>query len=409
MIGSGEEYNRFLKNPIWVEKMAYVMKSLALGSLLLSGVVIAFRFNVDFAVLYRVAKEIGLSTLQVYEPTVGEPGFFYGPVSLVLIRPLALLSYAEGHLLWIALQSVIFVLFWWLLRRQFSFLGSASLWAWLVVWGASINGIHNSFQSGNIQLMLAVILLAAEDLAKGSKRRQVWGGILLACAAAVKVYPAFMIVFYFLLGSRRMIGGIFIGLLACVLFPTLFFGGLDSWNLHVAFFRNLFIYHQGNSFGAIPDILCLPSLIHRITDGWVNAAVVTPLTVGILSAVSLAYYLTVYKNRLQLGLRKPLWSLGLALMILVNPSTRVHYFVLLVPAVASLVELWIEGHRSKIATYVTAIALVLVCLTTEEIVGKTLNNFLEYRGFPTWGILMLCLVLAVTCIRSSRRLERSAI
>jgi hypothetical protein len=47
----------------------------------------------------------------------------------------------------------------------------------------------------------------------------------------------------------------------------------------------------------------------------------------------------------------------------------------------------------------------LVAFTAEGVVGHDLNDRLEFLSLPTYGMLILCGVLAVSLFRGNRRLQ----
>ena len=107
-----------------------------------------------------------------------------------------------------------YILFWFLLSVLYPFLGNNDVrWGWILVWIVAINPIHNNFQSNNIQLMLACVLLLAEILAqKKNPALQTLGGSLCSLAAAIKVFPLFIAVYYLLVKPRPVRLGVILGL-----------------------------------------------------------------------------------------------------------------------------------------------------------------------------------------------------
>lgn len=368
--------------------------------LLIPCVGITLRYHVDFVNMYQTAKwtHEDLSRIYADNEASGLGRFFYGPVMLVLIKPLGKLSFAAAKSVWVGLQLLSYCLFWILIHRLFPPLNKTML-GWLLVWVVSINPIHNNFQSNNIQLMLAVMLLLSEVWASGgNKTRQFLAGFLVALAGTIKIFPLFIVVFYFLTKARSVRSGIVLGLSFALVAPVLVFGYSDTLNLFQGFYQNLASYHRENDLIKIVDILCLPSLFARILMPFVDPTTVSWITKGFIVGISLLFYSYAWRQRANRAHRFQLhlWSLGLALMTLLNPSTRPHYFIFYIPAFCCLVEWWNENRLSRWAWAGTWVSFALISFTVEWIVGgKTLNNFLEGLSLPTLGMVLLCVLLVV--------------
>src|ERR1041385_2557665 len=78
-----------------------------LGALLIACIGIALRFDVDFTVFHGAVQILRGGSYEVYGVPVGmlKARFFYGPLFLVLLSPLARFSFFAAKLIWIALQT----------------------------------------------------------------------------------------------------------------------------------------------------------------------------------------------------------------------------------------------------------------------------------------------------------------
>ncbi len=253
--------------------------------------------------------------------------------------------------------------------------------------------------------MLATLLVLAEKLTRSSSSsKQILGGILVTFTAGIKVFPAFLVLYYFIAKNNATRKGILLGGLIVIASPFLFLGPDKALFLYQGFFSNLITYSAENSLTKINDILCLPSLLARI--GWSSKAI--NICVLIISAL---FYLWVYLSRLSFKQGRTeyhLLAMAWALSVLLNPSTRPHYFIFYIPAFCSILEVIYSNSYSKVLTWGLIFSTLLIAFTAEGVVGKQWNEWLEHANFPTYGMVLLCLVLtvAVLATQNSRDNQR---
>lgn len=362
-----------------------------LGLLLIPCWVMGIKYEIDLVVLHATAKFLITDFTRVYAQNGVLGRYFYGPFSLILIKPLGYLNFTIVKYFWLCLQTFCYFWFWRFLSSLYPVLNDKKwFWGWFLVWIISINPIHNNFQSNNIQLMLATTLLLAETLCRNpSSKKQVLGGMLVAFTAGVKVFPGFLLVYYFLAKSTATRKGILAGSAVVLLSPFLFLGIEKSLFLYRGFFLNLTTYSAENSLTRINDILCIPSLLARLS-------VPSPLINGCVLLLSALFFgwVWVSKNKASFTREEP-YFLGLswALSVLLNPSTRPHYFIFYVPAFCSLVEYLSIKPKARGVMIATLIATLLIAFTAEGVTGKALNDWLEAASVPTIGMTLLCLTL----------------
>lgn len=359
--------------------------------------VIGWLYEIDIKTAHWVISRILTFPSMIYGPVQNnELGrYYYGPFSLVLFMPLSKLAFVPFKIVWLLLQTTSFVLFWWFLVRLYPALFRSS-WRSFFVWIIAINPIHNNFQSNNIQLMLAVILLGAQLLSRSKNTLgPLIAGVLVAGAAHVKVYPAFLAVFYFLTGRPALRWGVAGGAVGFALLPFAVFGIPLGTTLYSGFLENITIYGTDNPLTRVSDILCLPSLLARTLEPYASSSTVLAVTWSLTFLVSMAFFLWAWRRR---GGDTPPWEIAWLLMAFLNPSTRVHYFVFLVPAFCWWLEKLDVKSARQLFFFVTS--LLLVTFTVEGVVGRTLNNRLEYLNLPTWGILVALFSVVILKIRA---------
>lgn len=216
------------------------------------------------------------------------------------------------------------------------------------------------------------------------------GGLLVAFTAGIKVFPAFLVVYYFIAKSSSTRKGIIIGCLIVALSPFVVLGPSKAYFLYQGFIGNLTTYSADNSLTKTNDILCLPSLLARwgFTSSQSNALVL------FLSAL---FFVWVFlrKSRPNFTSIEPyLLAFAWTLSVLLNPSTRPHYFIFYVPAYCILINrLQLKDWSKTAIGCLTLVSALLIAFTAEGVVGKPLNELLEAASIPTYGMLILCLSL----------------
>lgn len=365
-----------------------------LGILLITCWVIAWKFEVDIKTLFHVAQLAAEGrTAEIYlaEPGIGR--FFYGPLTAVFLAPLGFFSFATAKLLWVGVQTLSFVLVFWALYYLFPVFRSSRRWPFFLMLSFAINPVHNNFQSNNIQLFLLAVLAVSEIASRSSKRSwRIGAGVAVAFAAAVKVFPGFIAAYYLFRRSRETRWGIGWGVLLALALPFACFGISGGRELYEGFLSNLRTYDADNSLTRVPDILCLPSLLAR----W-------GLSDSASKAISLGFALVFlgWAVGKENGRTLEFWSLSLLVMALANPSTRVHYFVFYLPAFCVLLQSYFQGFPSKETLAYIVGSLLLLAFTVEGVVGKSLNNQMEFLSLPTWGAILLGIGVVRGCLRAT--------
>lgn len=359
--------------------------------------VIGAKYFVDLKTIVKVAQLVHQDPLLVYKDFSGEAGrFFYGPIFIWLVGPMA---WIPSHLVtyaWLIPQTLSYVVFWLgLLKLMPNIFGKENKWWWFLLFSFAINPIHNNFQSNNIQLILCAMLVLSEVLlAKGSPVSDWFGALLVSLASVIKIFPLFVWAFYFLIKGKRVKVALLVTLLGFVGFPALWVGWGGAATMYQGLIANVTTYQADNSLVDVVDILCLPSLVARLGhQGGISESVYAFVTKLIIVITSVVFFGFAYRKRNE-GREYLInvWEMGLALMAFLNPSTRVHYFIFYVPAFCSVIGSIIKDGKRSVSLIVTAVlSFVAIALTTEGVVGKGLNNNLEALSIPTWGfVLLLC-------------------
>jgi hypothetical protein len=378
--------------PIWIR---YSLLALTL----IPCWIIAHKFDIDLVNLHYVAAVSHIDLTRVYAQNGNLGRFFYGPFCLVLVSILGFFSYTVVKYLWIALQTAAYALFWWSLYRLYPWLTNPTYGlAWIFIWILTINPIHNNFQSNNIQLMLAAVLFLAESWSRDfSWRRQMWAGVFVVAATAVKVFPGLIVLYYLMTKPRDVRRGIYLGTAISLLAPFVVYGVSGGTLLYRGFFENLTTYKAQNSLVQTEDILCLPSLLERFGVPGLPSKMIL---IGVLAA----FFISVIRCRkvlLSTGLTQSrYWAMAMALCVFLNPSTRPHYYVFYIPAYCAVVErTLLERWRWSFGQVALLVSVILVAFTQEGVVGRAWNDRLEMWSIPTYGMLILMGMLVLLIVR----------
>ncbi len=364
-------------------------------ALLAACIGIAKQYEVDVTTIYAVAsiKDVAESYVQQGNHA---GRFFYGPFSLSLIRPLGVFSFVQTKWIWIALQTLCFFTLFHFLYRLYPEIKKSFLF-WILTFIFLINPIHNNFQSNNIQLMLMAVMVFAEGLSEGNRRQQFFSGFLLSLIASIKIFPAFICLFYFLSKRKSVVLGLLAGGIFALVSPFLFFGVDTTFRLYRDFVTNVSSYQADNELTR-HDILSLASTITTWTEGKVFYGKEW-LSTFLFVTFSSSYFLVVWLARKSKSVQRDLWAIGLLLMGVLTPSARVHFWVFAIPAFCqALQNLGVEKVFRSTKGGLLLLSLFLIAFTTQAIWGKNLNDHLEYLRVPIVGLFLLCTVLAAQTV-----------
>lgn len=347
----------------------------------------------DIGMYYAVAGYAKhLEFEKIYGINAGVGHFFYGPLSLVSFGWMPWFTYEQVRWIWILINTVAYVAFWWGLHQLYPFLKDRrTSWLWFFVWVTSIKAIHASFQSHNVQLVIAACLVCGEYWRR-DKRAWVrfMSGWPTALAGVVKVFPLFVSLFTFLRGDRKVRIGIMTAGVVGVALPFAYFGFKPALNLYQVFVGNLGSFHDYAPLTKDAVTLSLASFVATWFSPWIGMSGASLVTT-VVSAILVIWFLFVIKRD---GIHY--FSLGLALMALVNSTTRPDYFIFFVPAFASLAQIWHERRPSVWFVVGVGSSLFLIDLIAEWTLGsRELGHQLELYRLPVIGMMILCLTLCL--------------
>lgn len=259
------------------------------------------------------------------------------PTSVLLAVPLAGLSYPDATLVWNVLSLGLLALAFWLVARQLDI----PLSAWSVFPIVALLLLCNPFRAQMLQAQLNAVLVALIVGAWVAERngRPYLAGALLGLATAVKIFPAFLFV-YFLV--RREWKAVAAGCI-CLLVVTLLTAAVVGWETYPYYVRH--VLPRIEPYQSSWENLSLIGLWRKLFDPATDLERVeplwrSPLVFRLLAGFSVLGVLAVLvwrtagaNSRLGRDLAFGLTVIG---MLLVSPMTWTHYFLLLLLPLALL-------------------------------------------------------------------------
>jgi len=343
--------------------------------------------------------------------------YLYPPLLVSLLRPLAGIELDWAVLLWNLLQLLMIPLGFELLRRLLRSLGApappllAGVAVVLCTW----------FFVDNIewaQVNLPVWLCVLGALLTLRQDRLLVSGGLVALAVSLKLMPILLLLLLPALPVRRAgrwLGGFAVGLLVCgLLVPGLVNGFGWTWQMNGAFGDLL----QRTALGSPQSLpwgnnCANHSLLFALHHGFGDCAprharlapyVITNLYLGLRLVVGLGTVATAVLLRWR-GDRCA-WSLAVAqlvlAMVLLNPITWIHHWVLLTVALGALAAaVYAPSLGSRARAVAAGLALALAALS---VAAPQLESFrtgtLSVAHFGVWlGITGLLLTLQISALR----------
>lgn len=286
------------------------------------------------------------------------------PAAVLLALPLAPLSYPDGMLVWNLLSLAALALSLWIIARGFN----VRITAWMIFATVTFALLSNPFRQqvnyGQLNLFLLVLIVGAWLAERSS--RLTCAGALVGLAAALKLFPALLLVHYAIRRQWRVVVSASCAFLAVNLLALAVLG-VEAFRSYatevmpaVSSYRHVWVNISLSGFWAKwLDIGAIIPLAHSpITS-------IPPLAhlPALASAGLLVSALAVIAVWLRSAQRLPA-SLGfgvtLIAMLLLSPVAWDHYFLLLL---LPIFQLWRRFPEPRWERIVLALALAPVVLS----------------------------------------------
>lgn len=269
------------------------------------------------------------------------------PTAILLLLPLAVLDYSDACLLWNLLSLAAFALSLALVLRELgipiSIRGCLPLIAILLLCNPLRQQVNQGQFGGLLSLMVTGVWIAARS------DRPMWAGGLLGAAAAIKVFPGFLFLYFILRRQWSVVAAGALSLAALTGMAAIIFGTetyatyIQEVLPRVPKFRVLW---QNSSLAGLACKLFDPdpesvNRYGRVVSLW-NRPEFANVAWGLSSAVVLALAaLVILRGRSQLATDRA-FGVSVTAMLLVSPVTWDHYFLLLLLPLA-LVWQWVPS------------------------------------------------------------------
>jgi alpha-1,2-mannosyltransferase len=315
-------HTRWLQGTLWT--LGVISFVIAMARALDIGI---STYQVDFDVYLMGAKHVFTGHLYTsYLASPREP-FTYPPISALLFVPFTAVPRAAAQGIWAALSVILMTgfLFCSLLavrpRWQQS---NLLLWSLILTFPAMLlNPVDMTFGFGQINILLALLVLADLTTTLTLKNHSLPRGIMTGIAAALKLTP---LIFVPLLFATKQIRA------GCMALITFCVGGIvmlivapsESWSYWT---RYVFDAHRVGGVVYISN-QSLRSTIYRFSHGHASEALIVLLVLSV-GAVGLSTAVWAYRSS------SPLLGilLGAVTGLLVSPITWAHHLVWVVPII----------------------------------------------------------------------------
>jgi hypothetical protein len=282
------------------------------------------------------------------------------PPSVLMVMPLAALDYFDAVLVWNLISLAALGVSLWIVARQLELPVS---W-WSVFPAVTLILLCGPLQQQNAQgqLNLILLLLLTGTWAADRSGKPRLAGALLGAAAAIKLFPAFLLLYFVVRRQWRVVWSALVSL-ATISALTLAVLGFEAYR---AYFVDVmprverFLSWWNNAsltgicrklFGPATE---KPWLVWKVEPLW-NCPTLARVLALVLSAMTVAIVLWTIRNartRADLDLA---FSLAMTAMLLVSPITWDHYFLLLL---VPLTIVWIRLPATGMARAVFTLIVV---------------------------------------------------
>ncbi|MES2211155.1 MAG: glycosyltransferase family 87 protein [Chloroflexota bacterium] len=373
---------RTLRDPRF-QRLAVVLLAIILGLFRLAQFA-AFTSQVewgyDFAYYWRAAQDL-LHGLPIYAPEQlvgpyvpqGQAGFLYPPPFAAAMIPFALAFPTDVRAaawIWAALGALVLAVGTLAVARSGGLVerirGASGLGPWILLVAAlTFPPVVGELVLGNVHLLLFGLLSVAWlGVRRGDAVGDRWAGLAVGIAALVKVFPAFIVLWFLFTGRRRAAGWAVIGVLTAVAL-ALPITGVAPWLDYPAALLNLSA--PSDTTDTLAPTVWLASVV-----GFSGARMVVTATAVV----------TLFWAARRLPAR-PSFAVAVILSVLVAPALYHHYLAIMV-----LPFLLLLPDRGAPAWL--AVAYLLMSGGQQPALGEL--SWIVNRGFPTAGALILLAV-----------------
>lgn len=414
---------RMAPNQAWNRWAERVLFAFLLALFFIRGFIPAWsHVDSDFANYYLAARlyREGYPVDRVYEWTwfqrqkdhfgIDRPLVGFIPSTLtssLLVLPLSWMPALLANRCWLVLNLGLLPLIAALLRTITSF-----SWARIgVIVFLAVAPLHSNFLLGQVHLcMLLLLTLAAWFYLMD---RDFFAGLLIAIAAALKIYPALFLLFFVLKRRWRATAGLACGLAASLVISASMFGvsacrryfrevlpwGLrgeiidpysTGWDSLNALLRRLFIFEPELNPFPVAHLPHLYALLHSLAH----------------AVILVVFFWAIVLKGGSRSRRKLEWSVFCFLLLLLSSEPLPYHFVILVLTAALAVDYLLGRGRSGQATTI-AVLYGLVCIPYTRFYLRNPRGWASLFFFPRlfWMLILGTVLLWALIISNGKPLR----
>jgi hypothetical protein len=284
----------------------------------------------DFHVLYRSVGRLahGTGTLYQLDEIQANPlgaTYKYPPVFALLFSPLTQLAFVPAIVTWRAINLALLIGAALALLRAHNMRLRSWVGAGMLLLLFNLRPLTDTLNYGQLDILL--LLLLAVGLLALQQQRDLQLGVWVGTAAALKIYPIYMLGLMAARRRWRALGGAAAALLVLGGLSMLAFG----WPLHITFLRDVLpasgagtVWVENQTFNGFLNRLLSPDWVGLAPDSgrWVRLATYA----WALGLTALTAWLTRPAGGLRADIGYGLWIVS---MLLILPSAWMHYEALL--------------------------------------------------------------------------------
>lgn len=376
------------------------------------GLFMAMRSSNDMQIyLNKAWIPLANGITEIYEPLrKSQGGYYYSPLFALLGVPFSIFSTTLTKMLYYVLYVVMALCGWVYLKRLIRYTGfkfkSHTMIPTLFLIALMNNHFGQSL-SGNVSAQVAALMMASGYFYFIGMRKT--SAVLLALAINFKVYPAFLLLFFFLKRDFKFLLSCMVASVFCLALPAFFVGWNSNIQMHLDQIAALKAYGAQNDFGRVA-FQSLTAASVRIARVFIVDEALVMRVIQFSGVAAVVAYWSYLKKYHQESKREFLvWIFSMLILGLIAPASWVHHFgFVYAPAI-----LFVLGHifsrdlgmrLSAPQVSLFYLFLVLYSFTTEGVVGNSFNNTLEQLNVPTVGLVALLASFLISVKAELRRI-----
>ncbi|APT93725.1 membrane protein [Corynebacterium phocae] len=360
-------------------------------------------FPVDM-IIYRQGVQAYLDGRSMYaEPMMAGDlalPFIYPPFGALVMAPLNLLGLSDdaaGNLL-IALSNGLVLLCLYLVFRAVC--GRADIWwAVLPLWAVALNFEPVDLNNGFAQINIVVMALVVLDLVP--RKRYLPQGWLIGIAAAIKITPLAMLLYFLVRKEIKPIVAAGVSALAATALAAAF-----RWQAFVEFFSSkLLEMGKGADFGVSTDYQSNSSIkgviqrLYTSREAMEAAGTLTNIAWLVLALGTIAAGAWLMRYLIAHQLEVEAWLTGAMVMLLISPVSWSHHWVwlaLIIPVFAYRALTWRSFPAGALCAVLAAWAGMLLTVPPKWWFGDIIDvqTMAMYQKFLVNDFVWLALLAA---------------